>query len=122
MNVIVVVTDSLRRDHLGCYGNRWIQTPCIDAFAQEGALFEEAYSEGLPTLPTRTAWWTGRFTFPFRGWQHFELSDALLAEVLWSRGYTTALITDVYHLHKPGMNCGRGWDTVQFIRGQEYDP
>lgn len=122
MNVIVIIADSLRRDHLGCYGNSWIRTPHIDQFATECALFDEAYSEGLPTLPTRTAWWTGRFTFPFRGWQPFELSDALLAEVLWSRGYTTALITDVYHMHKPGMNCGRGWDTVRFIRGQEYDP
>ena len=81
MNVIVIIADSLRRDHLGCYGNPWISTPNLDRFAPECALFEEAYSEGLPTLPTRTAWWTGRYTFPFRGWQHLEPSDALLAEL-----------------------------------------
>ncbi len=122
MNTIVIVTDSLRADHVGCYGNEWIRTPNLDALAKESTLIKFAYSEGLPTMPTRTAWWTGKFTFPFRAWQVMELSDLLLAEYLWSRGLTSALITDVYHMHKPGYNCGRGFDYVQFIRGQEYDP
>ncbi|MGD8239468.1 MAG: sulfatase-like hydrolase/transferase, partial [Armatimonadota bacterium] len=98
MNVIVVIADSLRVDHLGCYGNEWIRTPHLDALAAESTRFMHAYSEGLPTLPTRTAFWTGRFTFPFRGWQHLEHDDILLAEVLWDQGYTSALITDVYHM------------------------
>ena len=33
MNVIVIMADSLRVDHLGCYGNEWIQTPSLDRFA-----------------------------------------------------------------------------------------
>src|SRR5262245_65934979 len=69
MNVIVVVNDSLRPDQLGCYqescpnplGTR-VETPHVDAFAREAALFENAYTEGLPTLPTRTSWLTGRYT------------------------------------------------------------
>lgn len=121
MNVIVILADSLRYDHLGCNGNPWIQTPNLDAFAQEAIRFSRAYSEGLPTLPTRTAYWTGRFTLPFRGWQSPVPTDPLLAELLWGQGYTTALITDVYHLHWPGMSFNRGFDTVRFIRGQEYD-
>ena len=40
MNVILVVLDSLRKDHVGCYGNTWIKTPNLDAFAEESALFE----------------------------------------------------------------------------------
>ena len=122
MNVIVVITDSLRADHLGCYGNPWIRTPNIDRFAADATLFEQAYSEGLPTGPTRHAFWTGRYTFPFMPWKPFEPSERTLAEFLWDKGFTTALITDVYHLHKPGTNWGRGFDTVRFIRGQEYDP
>ncbi|MGQ9629430.1 MAG: sulfatase family protein [bacterium] len=129
MNVIVIVTDSLRWDYVGCYGGKPkanfksdVRTPNIDRLASEGTLFEYAYSEGLPTLPTRTAWFTGRYTFPFRGWQPFERDDILLAEVLWDKGYTSALITDTYHMHKPQYNCGRGFDYVRFIRGQEYDP
>jgi arylsulfatase A-like enzyme len=128
MNVIVVVNDSLRVDQLGCYqpvapnalATR-IETPRIDAFARECALFENAYTEGLPTMPTRTAWFTGRYTFPFRGWQRLEDGDVTLAEWLWARGFASALVSDVYHLHKPGMNLSRGFDHVQFVRGQESD-
>jgi len=121
MNIIVIVTDSLRTDHLGCYGSS-VKTPNIDRLAEESAVFENAYSENLPTLPTRTAWWTGRYLFTERGWQPFKPTDYLLAEVLWDKGYTSALVTDTYHMHKPVYNCGRGFDTVRFIRGQEYDP
>jgi arylsulfatase A-like enzyme len=122
MNVIVLVADSLRADHLGCYGNPGIHTPNLDRLATQSALLTQAYAENLPTLPCRTAWWTGRHLFTQRGWQPFAPSDYLLAEVLWDKGYTSALITDVYHMHKPVYNCGRGFDTVQWIRGQEYDP
>jgi len=121
MNIIVIATDSLRADHLGCYGGA-VKTPNIDKFAEEASVFEQAYSENLPTLPCRTAWWTGRYLFSKRGWQPFESSDYLLAEILWNRQYTSALITDTYHMHKPVYNCGRGFDTVVWIRGQEYDP
>ena len=121
MNVIVIVTDSLRIDHMGCYGSE-VQTPNLDRLAQEAALFEHAYADSLPTLPMRTTWWTGQVTFPYRPWQPFARSDYLLAEVLWDRGYTSALVTDTYHMHKPVYNCGRGFDTVVWVRGQEYDP
>ena len=121
MNVIVIVADSLRVDHLGCYGSS-VKTPNIDQLAADSALFDQAYAENLPTLPCRTAWWTGRYLFTQRGWQPFEPSDYLLAEVLWDKGFTSALITDTYHMHKPVYNCGRGFDTVIWIRGQEYDP
>jgi len=121
LNLIVIVADSLRVDHLGAYGSS-VKTPNIDRLAGEGALFENAYAENLPTMPCRTAWWTGQFLFPSRGWQPLEVDDVLLAEVLWSRGYRSALVTDTYHMHKPGYNCGRGFDSTLFVRGQEYDP
>jgi arylsulfatase A-like enzyme len=121
MNIIVIVADSLRADHVGCYGSP-VKTPNIDKLAAESAVFENAYGENLPTLPCRTAWWTGRYLFTQRGWQPFEPTDYLLAEVLWDKGITSALVTDTYHMHKPVYNCGRGFDTVVWVRGQEYDP
>ncbi len=120
MNVIVIVMDSLRVDHVGCYGSP-VRTPHIDRVATEGTILAQAFAESLPTLPARTTMWTGRVGFPFRPWQLFEMSDLLLAEVLWDKGYTSALVTDVYHMHKPAYNCGRGFDTTVFVRGQEYD-
>ncbi len=122
MNVVVIVNDTQRWDYLGCYGNDWIKTPNLDNLASESAVFDYCYAEGLPTIPTRTTFFTGRFTFPFRGWQRLEPTDILLAEVLWNKGYTNALITDVYHMHKPTMAFERGFDFTQHIRGHEADP
>ena len=122
MNVIMIINDSMRQDHLGCYGNSWIKTPNLDNFARASAVFDYAYSEGLPTVPTRTTLFTGRFTFPFRGWQRLEPTDLLLAEILWNRGFQSAMVTDVYHLHKPTMAFERGFDYTKHIRGHEGDP
>lgn len=68
MNIVVVILDTLRKDHLGCYGNDWIQTPNLDAFARESLRFTRAYPESLPTIPVRRAIHTGKRTFPFRNW------------------------------------------------------
>ncbi len=122
MNIIVIVADSFRRDHLGCYGNDWISTPNLDAFAAQSCLIEGAYADSLNTMPARTSMWTGRINFPFRPWQPLEASDVHIAEWLWDKGYHSGYVTDVYHMHKPGFNCGRGFDSTLFIRGQEYDP
>ena len=118
----MLINDTWRWDYLGCYGNDWIKTPNLDQFASEGTLFEYCYSEGLPTVPTRTTFFTGRFTFPFRGWQRLEPTDVLLAEILWNKGFNTAMVTDVYHLHKPSMAFERGFDFTKHIRGHEGDP
>ena len=122
MNVIVLMEDSLRKDHLGCYGNKWIKTPNIDKFASDSIIFDFAYAEGLPTIPVRVAMLTGRYTLPFRGWQPLEQLDMVLPEILWDKGVTTALISDTYHMHKPQMGFSRGFDYVEWIRGQESDP
>ncbi|UCE38876.1 MAG: sulfatase [Thermoplasmata archaeon] len=122
MNVIVIVNDSFRWDFLGCYGNDWIKTPNLDKLASEGTLFKHFYPENLPTVPTRTTFFTGRYSFPFRGWQRLEPTDILLAETLWNKGFNTAMVTDVYHLHKPSMAFERGFDYTKHIRGHEGDP
>ncbi len=121
MNVLVIVADSLRTDYIGTYGSE-VNTPNIDRLAEAGVKFNRAYSENLPTLPTRRSWWTGKFHFHEAGWGPFAEDDYLLAEVLWDQGFNSGLITDTYHMHKPVYNCGRGFDTTVFIRGQEYDP
>ena len=94
MNLIVIVLDSLRFDHIGCCGGS-IGTPNIDSLAKDGAIMDQAYSENMPTQPRRTAWWTGRHLFASRGWAPLEPQDVLLAETLSSRGYISALITDI---------------------------
>lgn len=120
--VIVVMTDSMRPDFVHCYGNKYMKTPNIDQLARDGTLFTQAYAEGLPTMPVRTAMFTGRFTLPFRGWQPLERGDVTLAEILWGKGYKSAFISDTFHMHKPQYNMIRGFDEARWIRGQEDDP
>ena len=122
MNVFVLLADSFRRDHLGFAGNNWIQTPNLDALAKDAFVFEQAYSGGLPTIPHRTECFTGRHMLKFRPWSRLQPTDELLSEALWGAGVDSALISDCWHLHQPGMAFARGFNTVRFIRGQEQDP
>lgn len=121
MNLVFIMSDTFRADHLGCYGNKWIKTPNLDSFAQKSILFKNAYAEGLPTLPERTVLFTGKYTLPFRGWQPLWDHDLTISEILAKEGYATGLITDTYHMFKPGMNYHKGFDSFLWIRGQESD-
>ncbi|WP_049916080.1 sulfatase [Halococcus morrhuae] len=63
MNVLYIDCDSLRADHLGCYGYDRDTSPTIDALAERGRRFENHYASDTPCLPSRTALFTGRFGF-----------------------------------------------------------
>ncbi|MDE2716709.1 MAG: sulfatase-like hydrolase/transferase, partial [Chloroflexota bacterium] len=52
MNVIWIVSDTFRRDHIGAYGNPTIRTPSLDALAAKSIRFDDHYSAGSPTMPT----------------------------------------------------------------------
>ena len=80
-NVIVVMLDTLQFNYLGCYGNTRVKTPNIDRFATEGVVFENAYTEGLPTVPCRRAMHTGRFTLPVSGWVGLSAQDTTIADL-----------------------------------------
>ncbi len=133
MNLVLIVTDTLRWDYVGAYGNEWIRTPNLDALAADGTLFLDAYAEGLPTINARRVLMTGRNIFPFEyrpqpsdpiqqhGWHPLYDEDVTLAEHLRERGYWTALFNDVYHMMKPGKNFHRGFEQWFWIRGHEAD-
>jgi len=130
MDLIVLVIDSLRQDHVGVYhGGRAAfpdvpvcRTPSLDAFARECVVFTNAYPEALPTIPARYTLMTGQRALPFRPWGPLTAGDLTLAQMLRSEGYTCGLITDCYHYRAPGMNYHAGLHSVRWIRGQEYDP
>lgn len=60
MKVIYFDIDTLRPDHLGCYGSS-LKTPHIDALAQDSVRFTQAYASNTPCMPSRAAVFTGRF-------------------------------------------------------------
>ena len=60
MKIVFVVIDTLRADHLGCYGYNKKTSPNIDRIASDGAIFERAYASDVPTQPSFTAMFTGQ--------------------------------------------------------------
>ncbi|HET7271471.1 MAG TPA: sulfatase, partial [Rubrobacter sp.] len=134
MNVILVILDSLRKDHIGVYGNDQIQTPNLDALAGESLRFTQAYPESLPTLCARRAIHTGMRTWPFRdivklpgesfqpaGWQPIPEQQITLSETLLNAGYSTTLFSDTQPMFHPSMNFQRGFGVFEWVRGQERD-
>ena len=134
MNVILVILDSLRKDHVGAYGNTWIQTPNLDALARESLRFTRAYPESLPTICARRAIHTGLRTWPFRnwdppegedfmpaGWQQIPEEQTTISEILEEQGFNTVLLSDTHHMFKASMNFQRGFKVFDWIRGQERD-
>src|SRR5215218_6988580 len=122
-NVILIIIDTLRKDHVGAYGNDWIKTPNLDALAKESLLFTRAHPEAMPTIPARRAIHTGMRTWPAPsphfGWAPIPPEQRTLAEILSEEGYATFLVTDTY-VQFP-MNFKRGFGVYYTIRGQEND-
>jgi len=121
VNFIVIVSDTLRRDFLGCYGNEWISTPHIDRFAAKAQVFDRAYSMSFPTVPNRRDVMTGRFTATYTGWAPLDLDEVVLAQVLSDAGYKTMMLLDCPHLLENGYHYDRGFEGFEWIRGQESD-
>ena len=130
VNLICIMLDSFRQDHFSLYnkgeaafdGVKACETPNVDAFAEDAIVFENAYPEGLPTMPVRLALMTGQYTLPFRGWEPLTERDITAADILRREAYTCGLVSDCYHYRAPGMNYHRSFHTYAWIRGQEYDP
>ena len=61
MRFLYLDIDTLRPDHLGCYGYHRSTSPNIDALAARSAVFENVHASDVPCLPSRTALLTGRF-------------------------------------------------------------
>ena len=102
-NILLVVLDTVRADHLGSYGYYRDTSPRLDALAAEGVRFEQAYAAAPWTLPSHASLFTGLHpTSHGTGWEHPRLLDGstsipglarydfpVLAEELALRGYAT---------------------------------
>ena len=113
-NVIVITIDTVRADHLGCYGYKLIQTPNIDGLARTSARFSHAYTPVPITLPAHSALFTG--SFPMATGVHDFATNTLsanavtLAEMLHENGYATAAFLGAPVLDsRYGVN--QGFDT-----------
>lgn len=122
LNLIVLVCDSFRQDHFGCYGGSPGLTPHFDALASESVVFDNAYAGSFPTLPCRVELFTGKFVFPYVTWGPFPASQVPFAERFQEFRYHTAIVADNLPVMRPGHGYTRGFDTRIHIRGQWHDP
>jgi arylsulfatase A-like enzyme len=99
-NVIIIISDALRQDVLGCYGGE-ARTPNIDRLARDGVLFENAYANAPWTVPSSVSMLTGNYATSY-GYSpcsgtiqiHVPAREIQLAEALREAGYTTLAKVD----------------------------
>jgi len=112
-NVILITIDTVRADHLGCYGNKQIRTPNLDALAHDGIVFELAISQVPLTWPSHAVILTG--TYPFQnGVQDFtgqplEPRFRSVAQAFQKQGYATGAVVSAFVLDR-SWGLARGFD------------
>lgn len=96
-NVLLIVIDTVRADHLSCYGYQKNTTPNIDNISREGLLFRNAFSPSPWTLPAHASIFTGLFPSEHHadwGQEYLPESYATLAELLADTGYYTVAFSE----------------------------
>jgi arylsulfatase A-like enzyme len=115
-NIVLLGIDSLRSDHMSCYGYDRLTTPHIDQFARESTLFEQTFSAHIPTTSAYASMLTGRDVF---GTQVVALRHKgplredvpTLAEILKEANYNTTCVGF------SGNPSSRGFDTYLTFPG-----
>lgn len=112
-NILVVVADALRADHLGCYGYSHPTSPTMDALGQEGVIGERLFCPGIPTHPSFTTLYTGQHPITHgivaqSGSAELAREAPLLPECFIHAGYTTCALDNLWR--------ARPW----YGRGYEY--
>jgi choline-sulfatase len=112
-NVILITIDTLRADHVGCYGAKNVKTPTLDGLAADGVVFESAISQVPLTWPSHAAILTG--TYPFQnGVQDFTGEPLApqfrsVAQAFKSAGYRTGAVVSAFVLDR-SWGLSRGFD------------
>jgi len=118
-NVILIVSDATRADHLSCYGYRLETTPNIDQFAREGIRFENPVAQGSHTIVATPAILASVYP-TIHGLTHYRavLSDSitLISELLKKAGYQTFGIVTNPHLTEAN-GFGQGFDYYSSDKG-----
>lgn len=94
-NVLLIVIDTLRQDHLSCYGYEAITTPSIDALARESVIYTRAYSQAPWTTPSIGSLLSSRYptALGIKGDRSILDQDLfLLPEALQQAGFETAAV------------------------------
>ena len=113
-NVLLITVDTLRADHLACYGYRQIKTPNIDALAHDGILFDRAFSQVPLTLPSHAVILSG--TYPmynqvrdFTG-VGLPAGVGIISQAFQRHGFATAAFVSAFVLDGKWWGLQKGFD------------
>ncbi len=121
-NIVLIAVDTLRADHLSCYGYHRPNSPTIDRLATEGTRFTDCFSQTTHTIPSFTSLLTGLspvshgivgtiWCIPNENIHVLDDNIPMLAEFLQKEDYLTCAIDNLH-----AMDCNPKW----FPRGFEY--
>jgi arylsulfatase A-like enzyme len=136
-NLILISIDTLRADHLGCYGYGKEISPNIDAFAASGIQFSRAISQSSWTLPVHASLFNGFYPSVHGAvtkHRSVPLSFMMLSEILKNAGYATVAITGggflnpIYgfkqgfeeYRHFNGLDTVDVWDVIDGFRDNPF--
>jgi arylsulfatase A-like enzyme len=122
-NVIFIVVDALRADHVSSYGYERPTTPNLDALMAEGVRFEQTITASSWTFPSNGAMLTGRMPSRLNvDWTDERSSipegETLLAEHLHNAGYNTAGFVNNFYL-TADFGFSQGFDVYETLRESE---
>lgn len=135
LDIVVITIDSLRPDHLGCYGYARPTSPNLDAFAKTAVLHERAFSSSSFTPPSHATMLTSRHVgdHGLLTWNALPDEQITLAEILSAHGYRTGASVNLGLLSEQNLGQGVEWrreggrearrivdDALEFLR--EDDP
>jgi arylsulfatase A-like enzyme len=113
-NVLFIMCDQLRADHLGCYGHPHVATRNLDALARRGVPFERAFVQSGVCGPSRMSFYTGRYVSSHGAmWKRVPLSvgEVTLGEYLHGAGRALALV-DKTHVMRD--DAGDGYNFLAY--------
>jgi len=131
-NVVYILADDLGYGDVGCYGQKWIQTPNIDRLASEGMKFTNFYAGSTVCAPSRAALMTGKHTgrVSVRGNGEVPLAkeEQIIPEMLASFGYANGMMGKwgLGLAQNEGNPLVRGWNVfaghLHHVEGHYQQP
>ena len=92
-NVLLIVSDDLKADAMGCYGSKIAHTPHLDQLANEGMLFRNAYCQGTVCKPSRASFMRGRR----QGGKGITWGEHFI-----NNGFSSTRVGKIFHMRVPG--------------------
>ncbi|MEZ4322743.1 MAG: sulfatase [Myxococcota bacterium] len=124
-NVLIVLWDTVRADHLSVYGHEADTTPSLRAFAESAVVYEKTVAPGMWTVPSHGSMFTGLPPSTHGAsfeWRWLDAHHVTLAEHFKEQGYDTFAFSANPNLSRRGANLLQGFDVIQTSWGGQWWP